>query len=116
MRVFLTTTFTPAMLPAGYSGRVRFREVDAETFGRELSHAFRTKELVFAVGHENTAEMLRRKFLLSQSPYGRVRVELQRGDAVLAAIPQFRPPQAREFTDAEVQNASFRYWVISIGI
>jgi len=116
MRVFLTTTFTPAMLPAGYNGRVLMREVDAEVFARELAYAFRNKDLIFAVGHENTAEILRRKFLLSQSPFARVRVELQRGDTVLAAIPQFRPPQAREFTDAEVQNATFRYWVISVGL
>ena len=114
-KVYLTTTFTPAMLPRGFGGNLSVDEVSAEVFGRRLADAAREGVLVPAVGHQNTAEILRRKFLLSHSPFARVPVELARGDVVLAAIPQFRAGESREFTDDEVRNAEFRYFVIVVG-
>ena len=113
-KVYLTTTFTPAMLPRDYCGAVHIEEVNEKVFGRHLELAARERVLVPAVGHQNTAEILRRKFLLSRSPFARVPLELARGDGVLAAIPQFRAGEAREFTDDEVRNAEFRYFVIMV--
>lgn len=105
---YLTTTFSPSMLSSGVTATVQ--EITEEKFASYLK-----VEYVPAVGHENTAVLLQKKFGLANVPFARVNITLNAGDVVLAAIPQFRLPETREFTDNEIASAKFRYFLIIAG-
>jgi len=124
MKTYLATTFSPSMLPSG--GRARVEEVDEGTFRVQVQKAARAGELIPAVGHEVTAEILRHRIFRSRvrersflefSPetlFARVNITLASGERLLAAIPQFRTPETREFSAEEVAQARFRYFLIEV--
>ena len=116
----LTATFSP-------SGReAQVEEIDEGAFFRLVKEAFIRGRLVPRVGHENTARLLALRLqkegveALGESGVGplplfsRENVALGSGDELLAAIPQARFSEAREFTDEEVAGAKFRYFLIKV--
>lgn len=103
----ITTTFSPTML--GIAKSAKIREVHEKEFLRYIKQA--GDFLFSAIGHENTANILSRK-LNHYFPYNRTNISLDYAAVVIAAIPQFRADQAREFTDEEVAATVFRYFVI----
>jgi len=112
-KVYITTAISPMMLPqpdaAGCHSMVVVEH--EEHFFRDLIRIYRENghEIVGAVGHPNTASLLEAKFGLT-SLANRVSITLEPGDRVLAAVPQFRPPESREFSDNEIRSAKFRYF------
>jgi len=122
MKSYLTSTFSPSMLPSG--GRARVEEVEEGTFRIQVQKVARAGELIPAVGHEVTAEILRQRIFQSmihkgsflkfapETLFARVNITLASGERLFAAIPQFRPPESREFTDEEVAGAQFRFFIV----
>jgi hypothetical protein len=112
MKIYLTTTFSPSMLPEW--GSVEVSEIPLARFQFEVRRA--GDNLVPAVGHENTAGILEKQLegVVYRLPrlFNRINIVLEPGDMVLAAIPQFRADAAREFSDREIFEAEFRYFVI----
>jgi len=113
MKSYLTTTFSPSMLPD--RGRALVEEADEGLFRVQVQKKARAGELIPAVGHENTAELLKRRLNLEpffkESLYARVSLVLEPGEIVYAAIPQCRP-ETREFSDEEIAEAKFRFFFI----
>ena len=117
MRSYLTTAFSPSMLPSLEEGVfiARVQEVPEGTFRTQAWKALKAGDLVPAVGHEVTAEILRRRLRLDFDPFARVNITLRPGERVLAAIPQFRPLEgSREFTRKEVERAEFRFFIVEL--
>jgi len=123
MKTYLTSTFSLSMLPPG--GRARVDEVDEGTFRIQALKASRVGDLIPAVGHENTAGLLRDRLFRSRihggflrgSPerlFARLNITLASGERLLAAVPQFRPPETREFSDKEVAEARFRFFIVEV--
>jgi hypothetical protein len=96
------------MLPVSEEANLRIREVNEETFNRELGDDFES-----CVGHEVTAKLLGAKFG-KEIPFNRSNVTLTPDIKLFVAAPQFRVDVAREFTEDEIKNAKFRYFIIEI--
>jgi hypothetical protein len=96
------------MLPVSEEANLRIREVNEETFNRELGDDFES-----SVGHEATAKLLSAKFG-KDIPFNRTNVTLTPDVRLFVAVPQFRVDVAREFTEDEIKNAKFRYFIIEI--
>jgi len=107
---YLTTTFSPSML--GEKTQAIVEETDFETFRSAIHICIDNNSLCPAIGHQNTAFLLARKLGIVSDIYRRVDLKLAAGDGVFCAIPQFRPPETRGFTDKEIEEAEFRYFVI----
>ena len=110
MAVYLTNTFSPAML-CGLKTEAAVGEVSLE-----LAQSMLTTEgvdnFISALSHENTAEVLA-SLLEMPVEFNRVNIQLVPGDIVVCIIPKFRPTETREFTRQEVMNAGFRcFWVL----
>jgi hypothetical protein len=108
MKNIITTTFSVSMLPVSEEANLRIREVNEETFNRELGDDFES-----SVGHEATAKLLSAKFG-KDIPFNRTNVTLTPDVRLFVAVPQFRVDAAREFTEDEIKNAKFRYFIIEI--
>ena len=108
MRNVITTTFSISMLPASEEANLRIREVNEETFNRELGDDFESY-----VGHEATAKLLSAKFG-KDIPFNRANITLTSDVKLFVAVPQFRVDVAREFTEDEIKNAKFRYFIIEM--
>jgi hypothetical protein len=108
MKNVITTTFSVSMLPASEESNLRIREVSEETFNRELGDDFESY-----VGHEATAKLLSAKFG-KEIPFNRANVTLTPDIKLFVAVPQFRVDVAREFTEDEIKNARFRYFIIEM--
>jgi len=109
---YLTTTFSPSML--GEKTKAIVEETDLSTFREVLGICIDNNNAVPAVGHQNTASLLARKLGIVSGIYRRVDPKLSAGDGVFCAIPQFRLPETREFTDEEIGRAEFRYFIIHV--
>jgi len=96
------------MLPASEEANLRVREVNEETFNRELGDDFESY-----VGHEATAKLLSAKFGKEIS-FNRANITLTPAVKLFVAVPQFRVDVAREFTEDEIKNAKFRYFIIEM--
>ena len=103
---YLTTTFSPSMLPANSEAIVK--ELTEDKPRQLLKQGFTS-----AVGHENTAAILSRLFG-TPVQFNRVNLTLQNGDVLLAAVPQIRFTEAREYSDDEVTSASFRFFAVKL--
>lgn len=110
---YLTTTFSPAMLSDNHVVATVV-EVSESQFQDDVHKALSEGELTPAVGHENTAALLQARLGLEKTLWARVNLTLNDGDVVLAAIPFFRAPESREFTDEEVRSAKFRFFKVYI--
>jgi len=110
VKYYISTTFSPSMLAKGVGASVE--ELDFGTFRLQVQKLVRAGELIPAVGHENTAQLLRKKLGVDLELYARVNLELGDGDILYCAIPQFRATEAREFTAEEISSAEFRYFAI----
>jgi len=117
-KIFITTTFSPSMMRG--DSVVVVQEVDEAVFWAEMFNVNTTNnEIVPAIGHKNTANIIRRRmpdFISKAMPeniFNRVKIEMGDGDWVFAIIPQFRPDETREFTDEEVKKAKFRFFTIA---
>jgi hypothetical protein len=108
MKNVITTTFSVSMLPASEEANLRIREVDEETFNRELGDDFESY-----VGHEATAKLLSAKFG-KEIPFNRANVTLTPDIKLFVAVPQFRVDVAREFTEDEIKKSKFRYFIIEM--
>jgi len=114
-KVFITTTFTPSMMK---NKVVMVEEIDEARFWAELYNVSQGSEVVPAVGHENTAEIIKERMpdfvkeKMPESLFQKINIEMQDGDWIFAIIPQFRPNETREFTDEEVKKAKFRFFII----
>lgn len=97
---YLCSTFSPAMLKSGVSARV------AEV-GLQDVKEYILRGCDSAVGHEVTAHVLT-VLLGFDVPFARVNLTLGIGDEVMCVIPNFRAPEAREFTRNEVELAGYR--------
>lgn len=106
MKIYFTSTINPAMLSKGAES-MTVRELDEEMFTSTLLSV--KDELIPAIGHKNTAELLERVFHM-ENLFQRRNISLANGDTVLAAIPQFRVGEAREYTDEEIKKARFRFF------
>jgi len=106
MKNIITTTFSVSMLPASEEANLRIREVNEETFNCELGDDFES-----SVGHEATAKLLSAKFG-KDIPFNRTNVTLIPDIKLFVAVPQFRVDVARVFTEDEIKNAKFRYFII----
>ena len=121
--VFITTTFTPSMLPPMFELPPQEHvaavtaEVDHDDVYDLLSRT-EPEQVRGAVGHENTARVIER--LLGDalpegvSLFARRNISLRAGDKVIAVIPQFRADKAREFTNEEISSANFRFFVTRV--
>jgi hypothetical protein len=105
MARIVATTFSPSMLPEG--GHAEIKEVSENSFQQLLEIAPFTS----AVGHKITANILSQKFDVDIQ-FNRIDVTITSRDILLVAVPQFRAEASREFTEEEVQNAPFRYFVV----
>ena len=105
MKNVITTTFSVSMLPASEEASSRLNE---ETFNRELGDDFESY-----VGHEATAKLLSTKFG-KEIPFNRANITLTPDIKLFVAVPQFRVDVAREFTEDEIKNAKFRYFIIEM--
>jgi len=113
VNTYLSTTFSPSML--AHNVKACVEEMDFGNFRLQVQKLTRSGELVPAVGHENTAQLLRQKLGVDIELYARVNLKLEDGDVLFCAIPQFRAPEAREFTAEEIASAEFRYFIIQVG-
>lgn len=115
MKKYLTATISPSMLPARLIGKVilEVHEVEEFTFRGQVKKALYAEELIPAVGHENTANFLKKRLLLKDDVklFNRVNTILQPGDIVYAAIPQIRLPEATEFSNNVIRSAPFRFFI-----
>jgi len=102
------------MLPRG--GRALVEEADEGLFRVQVQKKARAGVLVAAVGHETTAVLLKKRLNLEPffkgSLYAKINLSLRKGEIVYAAIPQFRTPETREFSDEEIVGAEFRFFFI----
>jgi len=105
MDQWLTTTFSPMMLSQGTNAWISELQ--------EIPSRERLMLFTSAVGHENTAKILSLKLGVAVN-VNRINLTLKPGDLVLAAIPQFRAEQAREFSEEEIEQAEFRYFLIRV--
>jgi hypothetical protein len=101
---YLATSFSVNMLPK--MGSCQVQEISEEVFRELLDQPF-----VSAVGHEVTAKILGQKFG-KDIAFNRTNIQLQRGDQLLVAVPQFRAEQSREFTEEEIAKAQFRFFLV----
>jgi hypothetical protein len=101
---YLAASFSVSMLPQG--GSCIVREISEQVFRELLDQPF-----VSAVGHEVTAKILGQKFG-KDIAFNRQNIQLQRGDELLIAVPQFRAEQSREFSEEEIAKAQFRYFLV----
>jgi len=129
MRTYLATTFSPAMLSVE-GGVAKVVEVDEAHFIYLVKKALSWGTLCPAVGHENTARLLALRLqkegvevtaeegaeetFVPLNLFSRASLTLKQGDELLAAIPQFRAPEAREFSDEEIEQAKFRFFLIEV--
>ncbi len=115
MAVYVTTTFSPAMFASEVESiDPHFERISEENFATGIKNALSYTEVVPAIGDENTAKLLQRKLNLDIELFNRTNIELRSGDSLLVAIPKFRAPQAREFSDEEIEKARFDYWLVVI--
>lgn len=108
MALYVTTAFSPSMLTNNVVATV------VEITQEEFAKIIHTPDIIPAVGHENTANIIAKKFNISKNLYNRTNITLYPNDIVLVAIPQFRADQSREFTDKEIMNSQFRYFIVNI--
>lgn len=100
--IYLSSTFTPAMLKAGVEAIVR--ECSLDDIKTESG-------AVSIVSHENTAQVFT-ALLGRKITFNRVNVSLENGDDIFCIIPQFRTTEAREFSKEEIEKAKIRcFWV-----
>ena len=105
-KLYISTTISPAMLNADFRPVMEIHEVNFDVGKEIIKTAYYTTGVV---GHENTAEELSELLNMKKEKlFGRESLSLKVGDRVVAFIPQFRAPKAREFTDLEIKSTSFR--------
>jgi len=95
---YLSTTFSPSMLTRRAKANVE--EMDYGAFRLQVQKLVRAGELIPAVGHENTAFLLREKLNIDIELFARVNIELKPGDTLFCAIPRGR--------------AQFRYFFVEV--
>jgi len=108
--IYLTTTITPVMLGEDTS-TITIREISEDAFRSIIDSE---KEIIMAVGHENTARLLERKYNIKNA-FNRLDLQLKNGDYVIAAVPQIRFDKTREFSLEEVTKARFRFFEGIVG-
>jgi len=86
-------------------GKVMIEEVSEKEFLNLLGNDF-----VSAVGHEITARILSMRWK-KEIPFSRRNVSTQEGE-IFVAVPQIRFEEAREFSEKEVLDASFRFFIV----
>jgi len=96
------------------SQRDKLRAIVWEIQEEEVVRILRSTTFIGRIGHENTASLIKERFNLSESPFSREPLTLEEGDAVICLIPQFRVQESREFTDAEIKGAKFRYFYVRV--
>ena len=117
-KMYITSTISPMML-AGPKLEMIVQEFEPEDMLIRMSGIntvckSRCVDVVGAVGHQNTASVIRplvERYLPEVSGielFDRVSIKLGLFDEILAIIPNFRANEAREFTFNEVENAGFR--------
>jgi len=107
MANYLTTSISPMMLNSKSEKPIRMI-ID------EISRLIKFMEIenyIPAVGHLNTAKIIQKKLGLTITPFARINICLNHGDDVIAIIPQFRVEESREYTDKEIENTLFRYFL-----
>ncbi len=103
--LYLTTTFSPAMLA---------KDTTAKVFPIDLGDIPAVSRLTSAVGHETTAKILS-TLLDAPVAFSRIRLTAESGDFIYCIIPEFRASEAREFSRTEIEKAGFRCFLIAIG-
>ena len=101
--VIVTTTISPSMI---WKDPVIIKEIDEKEF-KEL---IEKRDFKSAVGHEVTAKILSKKFNIDIK-FNRENIAITYNTLILAAIPQFRVSESREFTEDEIKSAEFRYFI-----
>jgi hypothetical protein len=109
-RIYLTTTVSPTMMNK-QAGQMNIREITEDAFAAILKSG---EDINYAVGHENTAKLLERRYGL-QGVFNRVNLNLRLGDYVLAAVPLMRVDATRELTNEEIEKAEFRFFEAMVG-
>ena len=104
---YLATTFSLSMLPC-FPNRVSIEELDERTFAMELADGFKS-----VIGHESTAKLLSQKFN-KEIQFNRASIQLKPYDKLLVVVPQFRAEEAREFSEAEIKDLKFRYFIVVV--
>jgi len=112
MAAYVTTTFTVNMLQG--SCKAKFEQLSEREFAQQLKELMETALVIPAVGHENTAQLLKRKLGITRELFNRRNLSIEPGEVVFVAVPKFRPPESREFTDEEIAGAAFTYWRVTI--
>jgi hypothetical protein len=104
MSIYLTTTFSPAML-----GKVEatVKEISLD----QVKEGLEVLNWTSAVGHETTADVLS-ALLGCEVKFNRVNLVLEAGDRLFCVIPNFRANVAREFSREEVEAAGYRCFLV----
>ena len=117
-KMYITSTISSMML-AGPAIEMIIQEFDSEDMSIRMSGIntvckSRCVDVVGAIGHENTASVIRplvERYLPSVSGiqlFDRVDIKLGLFDEILAIVPNFRANESREFTFDEVKSSGFR--------
>ena len=99
---FLSTAFSVSMIG---DREIGIREVREGEFLALIKEDF-----VSAVGHQTTADILSRRW---NKTILFARQNISCTDSLICvAVPQIRFDEAREFTEEEIKNAPFRFFVV----
>ena len=99
---FLSTAFSVSMVG---DREVSIREVKEGEFLALLGEDF-----VSAVGHQTTADILSRRWNKTIL-FARQNISCT-DNLICVAVPQIRFDEAREFTEKEIKEAPFRFFVV----
>ena len=102
MKKILTVAFSVSM--------VRDREVSIKEVREEEFLTLLGEDFVSAVGHQTTADILSRRW---NKTILFARQNISCTDSLICvAVPQIRFDEAREFTEEEIKEAPFRFFVV----
>ena len=104
--VYLSNAFSLSML-RGKEINIKIKEIDKDTAKRYLA------EYISTVGHEGTAEFLR-KILKIDIPAERRQINLEKGDILIVFQLLQRLPEGKILSEKEINQIPYKFYMVQI--